>query len=167
MKQDHIKRATKTATKRPHVSIIYQYANEVLPAFKGLKVLDFGCGKTCNWRDSMQERYPYHSFFCCDMGGNLTPNHDFDSLGSLDGWEECFDIVFAANVLNVQQDEAMLQQTLNIIFNLTKNGGSFFFNYPIKPRYMNLKTSEILVKVSQFFSDIQHEKRKEIFSAWK
>lgn len=166
MNSININKATKTAVKRPSVSIIYQYAeNEILPDSKYLRVLDFGCGKNCNWRDNMQKAYPLNAFFNCDMGNNLTPDHDFNSLDLPSELGGFFDIVLAANVVNVQQNKKMLHETLAIISYLTKESGSFFFNYPDKPRYMDLNTGEMISEVSKFFRLVQKQKRKGIFSA--
>lgn len=54
-----------------------------------------------------------------------------------------YDIVFASNVLNVQSSLQMLFETLNEIKLVMENNGEFVCNYPLSPRKMDLKGTDI------------------------
>lgn len=54
-----------------------------------------------------------------------------------------YDIVFASNVLNVQNSLLMLFETLNQIKQAINNNGEFICNYPQSHRKMDLKETDI------------------------
>lgn len=105
-------------------------------ATKEDKILDFGAGKTA-----------YHTRSLRKDGFNVTA-HDFTTTEYNDpkALSKRYDIVFASNVLNVQDSTKMLiNDTLKPIHNILKKGGKFIANFPSSPlkgAYSNMTYSE-------------------------
>lgn len=99
-------------------------------------VLNFGAGKV----NPKTGRYD-HSDVVRAIGAKVD-EYDFGNnvVGQLG---KQYDTVFASNVLNVQQSDAMLRRTLEQIKESVKDGGRVVFNYPESPRYSGLKPEEV------------------------
>jgi len=90
-------------------------------------ILDFGAGT-----------HAVHAQDLRAAGLNVTA-HDFGSnvivgLHDPKALRRKYDIVYASNVLNVQNDDEMLSKTLNQIAKATKPKGRAILNLPIDPR---------------------------------
>jgi hypothetical protein len=106
-------------------------------------ILDFGAGKEA-----------LHARRLCgvglhvvayDFGDNVEPFNYKHAL------EAKYDIVFASNVLNVQQDETMLRETLRQIWQVAN--WRAVFNYPVSPRYSTLSVDEVEGVITEVFGN--------------
>lgn len=92
------------------------------------KVLDFGAGKSAVQTKGLRdEGYDVTAY---DFGQNSQEGiHDPEAL------KRKYDVVYASNVLNVQDNQKMLNTTLNQISNAMKEDGTGVFNFASSPRY--------------------------------
>jgi SAM-dependent methyltransferase len=105
-------------------------------------ILDYGCGKE-----------QLHVKFFQSQGFNQILGYDFSIPNSKEFLRiDSFDIIYASNVLNVQDSCAMMEETLSEIVNLLKSGGLFIANYPMSPRKSNLNLIEVQMLLSKFFT---------------
>lgn len=129
------------------------------------KILDFGAGK-----DAL------HTMTLRKLGFNVTA-HEFGSnfnniIHSEDALAYKYDLVFASNVINVQNSENMLIETLSSINNIVNDGGKFIFNFPSSPRkgfVGEITTDELLAIVRRYFREIKivgGSKRAPLVEAW-
>ena len=120
-------------------------ANAILPnkifkrinKYSKITLLDFGCGKDAYWAKEFRRELSVH----CD-GLDLDCN---SSVGA--PRLERYDIVFASNVLNVQETEEQLEETIKQIVTFCKNRGNFEWNYPDSPRKLNLDNKGMVEKI--------------------
>jgi hypothetical protein len=106
-------------------------------------ILDFGAGK-----DALHTRRLTGlglNVEAYDFGNNVTPLHNERAL------QGKYDIVFASNVLNVQQDETMLRETLRQIWQVAN--WRAVFNYPVSPRYSTLTVDEVEGVITEVFGN--------------
>ncbi|MDB5413213.1 MAG: hypothetical protein JWR10_1548 [Rubritepida sp.] len=96
-------------------------------ALRGQSILDFGAGPQAI--HAARLRAMGHQVTAHDFGENLVPGvHDPDALSRR------YDVVFASNVLNVADTEALLQLTLSQIAGAVLPGGAAILNLPAEPR---------------------------------
>ena len=108
----------------------------------GQSILDFGAGKDALHAKALREAgldVTAHEF-----GDNQNENHDRSALGRK------YSMVYASNVLNVQESRAMLNTTLSQVFGALKRGGTFIANYPASPRKSELSNKEIKAILGQY-----------------
>lgn len=103
--------------------------------YSKITLLDFGCGRDAHWVKRFRSELDVH----CD-GVDL----DCDSHAA---WLESYDIVFASNVLNVQETEEQLEETIKEIVSFCNDRGNFEWNYPESPRKLNLSNKELIDKI--------------------
>ena len=94
---------------------------------KAQSVLDFGAGKDAMHTQRLRgEGFDVTAY---EFGSNINPElHDVDALN------RDYDVVYASNVLNTQNSEAMLEATIEQINSALKEGGSAIVNLPASPR---------------------------------
>ena len=92
------------------------------------KILDFGAGASAIQTKNLREGgYDVTAY---DFGANTqTDLHDPEALNRK------YNVVYASNVLNVQDNEQMLNTTLNQISNSMRRDGTGVFNFTASPRY--------------------------------
>lgn len=106
-------------------ALVPSFAGKI--AGKGQSILDFGAGPRA--LHTMRLRAAGHTVTAYDFGENLVPGiHDPAALSRQ------YDVVFASNVLNVADTEALLQLTLRQIVAAVKPDGSALLNLPAQPR---------------------------------
>ena len=105
-------------------------------------ILDFGAGDQAPHTKTLKEEG--FNVTAYEFGQNVVEGiHDPDALSRK------YDTVFASNVLNVQSGRPMLRATLKEIFDATE--GRALFNYPRKPRYSALSTTEVAGEIKSIF----------------
>lgn len=102
---------------------------------KDKKILDYGSGP--NLVQTMQLIEYGFDVKSWEIGKNLTNSNYF--IQNLK--ENSFDVVFASNVLNVQENENDIRFVINEVFDITKDVA--IFNFPKKPNYSNMSTEKI------------------------
>lgn len=70
---------------------------------------------------------------------------------------ERYDIVFASNVLNVQETEEQLEETIIRIVGFCKNRGNFEWNYPDNPRKLNIANKGMVEKIKDVIWSIGYD----------
>ena len=96
----------------------------------GTSILDFGAGRTAMHAQAMVA--DGYMVLAHEFGDNVDPKvHCQLALCNK------YNVVYASNVLNVQSDLAMLNETLKQVKKCMKYGGVFFANYPLSPRKMD------------------------------
>jgi hypothetical protein len=92
------------------------------------KILDFGAGKAAVQTKGLRDKgYDVTAY---DFGQNSQEGiHDPKAL------DRKYNVVYASNVLNVQDNQKMLNTTLNQISNAMRRDGSGVFNFASSPRY--------------------------------
>jgi len=103
---------------------VYHYALDHVITKNEDDVLDFGCGKDNYWSNRLsQQEY------------------------SIDGYdlsiseymiEKKYSVILVSNVLNVQETEDQLEDTLDSIMRFAQSGTIIVWNYPSGPRKMSL-----------------------------
>ena len=93
-------------------------------------ILDFGCGKDMlipnKWRKEK---------IWCD-------GHDLSLLNKKPRLDS-YDIIMVSNVLNVQETNEQLEETINEILSFCNDGTQIFWNYPTQPRKLGLGILQI------------------------
>ena len=93
-------------------------------------ILDFGCGKDM----LMPNKWRAEKIFCdgCDLSiPNTKPRLD------------SYDVIMVSNVLNVQETNEQLEETINQILSFCHDGTQIFWNYPMQPRKLNLSILQV------------------------
>lgn len=110
------------------------------------QVLDFGAGPMANHTAFMRSNgYKVTAY---DFGLNLNERHDSDAL------DRKYDIVMAANVLNVQASAAAMARTIAEIAEAVEPGGVAVFNYPESPRKLGVPSDAVLPMLGSLFYKI-------------
>lgn len=92
------------------------------------RILDFGAGKDAAHAARLRADNNLN-VTAWEFGSNFNPElHDRLALSKK------YDIVYASNVINVQNSVQMLRDTLRQIHNTLKPGGIFIGNLPFEPR---------------------------------
>jgi len=88
-------------------------------------ILDFGCGMGFYIPNKWREE----KIFCdgCDL-----------SLPNTKTRLHSYDVIMVSNVLNVQETNEQLEETINEILSFCHDGTQIFWNYPKQPRKLNL-----------------------------
>ena len=126
-------------------AITPKYVSEI--ATNNESILDFGAGKAAAHTIRLREQGLDVTAY--EFGDNVTELHDKDALNYI------YDIVYASNVLNVQQSETMLKSTLKSISQCIMKGGIAIMNYPVSPRKIDLTASELENKLKDFFVSVE------------
>lgn len=117
-------------------STVYSFMKDFLKNFSGT-VLDYGAGRKAIFAKKLSEIHPVDAY---DIGENFNENHVELTP---------HDVIYASNVLNVQETPEMLDATLREI---RANCSMFIFNYPQAPRVMGMSKEDMLIKVSEYFT---------------
>ncbi len=104
------------------------------------RILDYGAGK--NAAHTVALRAKGLRVTAHEIGANF----DF-GLHTLFALSDHYDIVFASNVLNVQNSVLDLLGTLKEIWGATWVGGTVVFNYPASPRKMPTIKADAMERV--------------------
>lgn len=106
-------------------ALVPAFAGKV--ALRGQVILDFGAGPQAP--HTARLRSMGHTVVAYDFGENVVPGvHDAAALSRR------YDVVFASNVLNVADTEALLQLTLSQIAGAVLPSGTAILNLPSEPR---------------------------------
>jgi hypothetical protein len=94
---------------------------------KAQSILDFGAGKDAMHTQRLRgEGFDVTAY---EFGSNINPAlHDANALN------RDYDVVYASNVLNTQNSDAMLEATIEQINSALKEGGTAIVNLPGSPR---------------------------------
>ena len=119
-------------------------ANAILPnkifervgPYAKATILDFGCGKDAYWVKKFRIETAVH----CD-------GFDLDCDSKVAPRLEHYSIVFASNVLNVQETEEQLEETLKQIVSFCSDRGNFEWNYPDNPRKLNIANKGMVERI--------------------
>jgi SAM-dependent methyltransferase len=117
-------------------AIVPRYIKENFKPFDAGRILDFGSGKGAIHTLKLRELGFVVDAY--DFGSNRVKDLHVPELQ-----EKAYDLVFASNVLNIQQDRAMCLLTLQEIFAVLKPGGKFICNYPSNPRHNPMSDREL------------------------
>jgi len=127
---------------------------------KELTILDYGAGKEAIHTE-MLRRYKFHNVTAWEFGDNFDSSiHDTEAL------TRQYDLVFASNVLNVQQSEKMLRATLEQVSSLLNLKGRFFCNFPKEPNHLGLFLDEVENILQEYFPKVERIKRKYSGRIW-
>ena len=107
-------------------------------------VLDFGAGTHARY--TLELRDVGYNVTGYDFGCNVGPDIDATALARR------YDLVFAANVLNVQSSEAMLMRTIGQIRGAMK--GAALVNYPPAPRKAGISSHRMMEILRASFSRV-------------
>lgn len=114
------------------------------------KILDYGSGK-----------YPVISKYLSELGYNISA-HDFKKNTTDDhdsqALEQKYDLIFAANVLNVQKDHKMLIKTLMEMKKLMKAGGSLLASIPEQPEVHQISQEELIDLIKSVYPNAKIDK---------
>ena len=101
-----------------------------------MTILDFGAGKTAaHARALVEEGY---NCLAHEFGDNVDPRYHCE-LAMLNK----YDVVYASNVLNVQQSYDMVVETLTEGKRVLKPEGVFIANLPLSPRKMDITAQDM------------------------
>ena len=103
---------------------VYHYALDHVITKHEDDVLDFGCGKDNYWSNRLSaQEYSIDGY---DL--------------SIDEYmiEKKYSVILVSNVLNVQETEDQLEDTLDSIMRFAQSGTRIVWNYPSGPRKMSL-----------------------------
>jgi hypothetical protein len=103
---------------------VYQYALDHVITKHEDDVLDFGCGKDNYWSNRLSAQEYSIDGYDLSMP-NATSN-------------DTYSVILVSNVLNVQETEDQLEDTLDSIMRFAKSGTIIVWNYPSGPRKMSL-----------------------------
>jgi hypothetical protein len=131
-------------------AILPRYIEKTTP--KSARILDFGSGKNAIHTAYLKSK-GFTSVFAFDIGENYNPK-----LHKKNALNYSYDVLFASNVLNIQPSKEQLLETfetletLETLETIFKTAAKrFVFNYPQKPRYMSLPTTEIANYIHNVF----------------
>ena len=93
-------------------------------------ILDFGCGKDM----ITPNKWRCEEIFCDGIDLSI-PN----TKPRLDS----YDVIMVSNVLNVQETNEQLEETINEILSFCNDGTQIFWNYPTQPRKLGLGILQI------------------------
>ena len=103
---------------------VYHYALDHVITKHEDDVLDFGCGKDNYWSNRLSaQEYSIDGY---DL--------------SIDEYmiEKKYSVILVSNVLNIQETEDQLEDTLDSIMRFAQSGTIIVWNYPSGPRKMSL-----------------------------
>ena len=113
-------------------------------------ILDYGAGK-----------YPMITNYLSELGYNISA-HDFKKNTTDDhdnnALRKEYDLVFAANVLNVQKDSRMLLKTLKEMKKLMKAGGSLLASIPEQPDIHKIDQEELIDLIKSIYPNAKIDK---------
>lgn len=135
-------------------AVVPKIIKQLLGNDKSKSILDFGSGTVPIHAINLKnEGYNITAY---DFGSNLTKYHDANALSKK------YDIVYASNVLNVQNSDEMLKETIRQISSVVKPDGFAIVNLPLSPRkgaYDNLNPKQQVEKLNsillQYFTSIK------------
>lgn len=113
---------------------------------KNKKILDYGSGP--NLIQTKQLVDCGFNVKSWDIGNNLTNSNYF--IKKLES--NSFDVVFASNVLNVQENEERIKFVIDEVFDTTKNIA--ILNFPNSPNYTGLNIHNILYLLQLQFKSV-------------
>jgi len=101
-----------------------------------MTILDFGAGKTADHaRKFVEDGY---NCLAHEFGDNIDPRYHCE-LSMLN----TYDVVYASNVLNVQQSYSMVVEMLDQVKHVMKPTSVFIANFPLKPRKMDITAEDM------------------------
>lgn len=144
-----IKDLNKTDRRQDYANVVFGFLARDVDYLKGKRVLDFGSGKKMIFTKKLRDLGLTVDAYDC--GDNVTEEHVSDVKGG-------YDLVFAANVINVPASIEDLHETVKQIVSALGPKGSFLFNYPSSPRKAGLSVAQILEVMAQYFLITQRVK---------
>lgn len=144
----NIKDLNKTDRRQDYANVVFGFLSRDAGYLKGKHLLDFGSGKKMIFTKKL--RALGLTVDAYDCGDNVTEEHVTEIKG--------YDLVFAANVINVPASVEDLHATIKQIVSAINPKGSFLFNYPSSPRKAGLSVAQILEVMAQYFLITQRVK---------
>ena len=126
---------------------------------KDCLMLDYGAGKKAMHAQAFVE----DGWNCLahEFGDNVDPRIHCE-LAMLNK----YDVVYASNVLNVQSDLNMLNETVEQIKSVMKDQGAFIANYPLDPRKGDMTVLEVFANLSKHFKFVTWVDGKKNAPVW-
>jgi len=103
---------------------VYRYALDHVITKHEDDVLDFGCGKDNYWSNRLSPQEYSIDGYDLSIGEYMI--------------EKKYSVILVSNVLNVQETEDQLEDTLDSIMRFAQSGTIIVWNYPSGPRKMSL-----------------------------
>ena len=97
-----------------------------------VSILDFGCGMGFYIPNKWREE----KIFCdgCDL-----------SLPNIKTRLHSYDVIMVSNVINVQETQEQLEETIKQILSFCHDGTQIFWNYPKQPRKLKIGIDQIQI----------------------
>ena len=113
-----------------------------------INVLDFGAGKQATHAKRLNEQG--YNVTAYEFGDNSVKGiHDPQALS------RTYAVVYASNVLNVQSNLNMLDNTIETIKKVMTDTGIFIANYPLSPRKFNFSGKEMFDHFKNHFNTVE------------
>lgn len=111
-------------------------------------ILDFGAGKNAYHTQKLREKG--YNVVAHDFGLNFKEGlHDPAAL------DKQYSVVFASNVLNTCSSLSGLMLTIDSMVQCVGEGGRLIVNFPLKPRYNDLKGMDIFKILRERFLNVE------------
>lgn len=145
---------TRTARKRfgNQMPVVYRWLFENHPRRFGKKLLDFGCGFAVYYHMLIRAGYDWYGY---DL--DLSKIAEYQWEVRPDNHSRAFDVVALSNVLNVQESEDQLRETVLTAAGEVCAGGLFVWNYPNSPRRLPMSFDAALGFVLHTLIDAGYE----------
>ena len=128
---------------------ILRFISDFIKKYPESKILDFGAGKDACITELLKSKNI--SVDAHELPQNRTKKHSMPKADS-------YDLVFAAQVLNVQGSEENLVSTLHEIHGFLKNGGIFLASIPEKPNENRFSFKILKNYIEKLFFNVKFTK---------
>jgi len=135
-----------------HKAITPKFVRKYIDGFSGkatMSVLDYGAGKTANHAQALVE----DGYLCLahEFGDNIDPRYHCELA-----MQNKYDVVYASNVLNVQQSLYMLDEMLDEVKSVMNPNAVFIANFPLQPRKMDMHAHQMFEMLRQRFETVTY-----------
>lgn len=140
---EYVEVVQKTSRKNRPAAITPRFVEQYAP--KSYEILDYGAGVIAEHARRLKKS-GFRNIRAYDFSFDGR-YHDRDALF------HTYDLVYASNVLNVQQTATMMGHTIEQIYGLVRPGGFFVANYPTDPRYATYDPQTLLAAIATKFGN--------------